>query len=76
MSAAAFAEQLLKVASLRDQLLAVQVRSVMGEFDVIESDAENAEINWSKDKDDVERKAEARFQELFQRSNMSGWGNT
>lgn len=47
MSGAAFAEQLLKVAPLRDQLLAVRVRSVMGEFDVIESDAENAEINWS-----------------------------
>jgi hypothetical protein len=47
MSTAGFAEQLLEVASLRDQLLAVRVRSVMSEFDVIESDAENAEINWS-----------------------------
>lgn len=36
----------------------------------------NSEINWSKDSADVHRKAEARFQELFQRSNMSGWGNT
>jgi hypothetical protein len=35
----------------------------------------NREINWSTDRAEVERKAEARFQELFQRSNMSGWGN-
>jgi hypothetical protein len=47
MTAAGFAERLLEVASLRDQLLAVRVNSVMGEFDVIESDTENAEIDWS-----------------------------
>jgi hypothetical protein len=36
----------------------------------------NAEINWSTDRDEVERKAQARFQELFQRSNTSGWKKT
>lgn len=35
----------------------------------------NTEINWSTDRDEVRRKAQARFEELFQRSNMSGWGN-
>jgi hypothetical protein len=36
----------------------------------------NREINWSTDRDEVQRKAQARFEELFQRSNMSGWKNT
>ncbi len=35
----------------------------------------NSEINWSTDRDLVQRKAEARFQELMQRSSQSGgWG--
>ena len=33
------------------------------------------EIKGITDRDEVHRKAELRFQELFQRSNMSGWGN-
>ena len=36
----------------------------------------NREINWSTDRDEVQRKAQARFEELFQRSNMSGWKHT
>jgi hypothetical protein len=36
----------------------------------------NREINGSTDRDEVQRKAQARFEELFQRSNMSGWKNT
>jgi hypothetical protein len=35
----------------------------------------NKEINWSTDRQEVQRKAQARFEELFQRSNMSGWGH-
>ena len=36
----------------------------------------NREINWSTDRDEVQRKSQARFQELFQRSNTSGWKKT
>jgi len=36
----------------------------------------NAEIKGSTDRDEIARKAQARFQELFQRSNTSGWKNT
>ena len=36
----------------------------------------NAEIKGTTDRDEIARKAQARFQELFQRSNMSGWKNT
>jgi hypothetical protein len=36
----------------------------------------NREINWSTDRGEVQRKAQARFEELFQRSNMSGWKHT
>ena len=36
----------------------------------------NAEIKGCTDPDEVARKAQARFQELFQRSNMSGWKST
>lgn len=36
----------------------------------------NAEVKGITDREEVARKAQARFQELFQRSNMSGWGNT
>ena len=35
----------------------------------------NAEIKGSTDRDEVGRKAQARFQELFRRPNMSGWKN-
>jgi hypothetical protein len=33
----------------------------------------NQEINWSEDREEVLRKATARFEELFQRSRQSGW---
>jgi hypothetical protein len=36
----------------------------------------NSEIKGSTDRAEIASKAEARFQELFQRSNMSGWKNT
>jgi hypothetical protein len=36
----------------------------------------NAEIKGTTDRDEIASKAQARFQELFQRSNMSGWKNT
>jgi hypothetical protein len=35
----------------------------------------NAEVKGTTDRDEVQRKAQARFEELFQRSNTSGWGN-
>jgi hypothetical protein len=36
----------------------------------------NTHIKGSTDRDEVQRKAQARFEELFQRSNMSGWKKT
>ena len=36
----------------------------------------NADIKGSTDREEVQRKAQARFEELFQRSSQSGWGNT
>jgi hypothetical protein len=36
----------------------------------------NKEINWSTDRDEVLRKAKARYQELVVRSQQSGWGAT
>jgi len=35
----------------------------------------NAEVKGTTDHKEIARKAQARFQELFQRSNMSGWKN-
>jgi len=35
----------------------------------------NKEMKGITDRHEVERKAQARFEELFQRSNMTGWGN-
>jgi hypothetical protein len=35
----------------------------------------NSEMKGITDRDEIGRKAQARFQELFQRSNTSGWGH-
>jgi hypothetical protein len=47
VSASGFADRLLQVDSFRDQLLAVQVSSVVREFEVIEPEGQNGEIRWS-----------------------------
>jgi hypothetical protein len=35
----------------------------------------NRDVKGTIDHDEVQRKAQARFEELFQRSNTTGWGN-